>query len=82
MPIALLADRNLLMSSPTNHPNLQLLTPEETADLLRISTEGLRRMRDEKRGPIWTTVESRYRYRLSDIEAYIEARMSSRRADR
>ena len=53
-----------------------LLTPEEAADMLRISPRTLRRMRGEG-GPAFVTVTSRtIRYRIEDITKYLETRKS------
>lgn len=52
------------------------LTSEELADLLKISTRTLQRMRKERTVP-YSMVRSRCLYRLSDIEKGIRERMVS-----
>ena len=50
------------------------LTSEELADLLKISTRTLQRMRKERVIP-YTMVRSKCLYRLSDVEACISRRI-------
>jgi predicted site-specific integrase-resolvase len=48
----------------------QLLTPEELANRLQLSTWTLAHWRSQGVGPIWTKVGSRIRYALVDVEVW------------
>lgn len=49
------------------------LTPEEAADLLRMSEEGLRKMRRERRGLPFYKRGRGILYKLSEIEEFLES---------
>ena len=52
-----------------------LLTPDRAAEFLSVSPETLAQWRSQQRGPAYIKLEARLvRYRLSDLESYIEAR--------
>jgi len=53
-----------------NQPDVQLLTPGEVADRLRVSEESVRGMRrsGQLRG---LKVRGKWRYRLADVQAYL-----------
>lgn len=54
----------------------KLLTPGELAELLGVSEETLAQWRSQRRGPPYVKVEGRLvRYRLPDVEAYLESRL-------
>lgn len=57
-----------------------LLTPKETAEMLRVSTDTLEAWRAKRKGPPWTKLgdggRSPVRYRRADVEAYLQARQS------
>jgi Helix-turn-helix domain len=48
-----------------------LLTPQETADVLRCSVSSLNKWRISGGGPLFTRIGGRIRYRPSDIAAFI-----------
>jgi len=59
----------------TAEPKSMLLTPDKAADFLSVSAETLAQWRSQCRGPHYIKLEGRLvRYRLSDLEAYLEAR--------
>lgn len=59
----------LLIKVPKSH---QMLTPEEVAQLLRISVSTLRIWRKNPySGPRWVEVGGNIRYRLADVERYL-----------
>jgi predicted site-specific integrase-resolvase len=49
----------------------ELLTPAETADLLRVTTKTLRNWRYLERGPAPCYVNGRARYRRGDVESFV-----------
>lgn len=52
-----------------------LLSPEETAEYLGVSKDHLRRLRRSGEGPAWIRVSERVvRYKLSDLQSWVEAR--------
>lgn len=54
----------------------QLLRPDETAQFLCVSVETLAQWRSQRRGPPYVKLESRLvRYRLRELEAYLEERL-------
>lgn len=55
---------------PTQHT----LTTPEAADYLRVSERTLIRWRVQRRGPAWTYAGRQVRYRLADLEAYLDGR--------
>lgn len=56
----------------------ELLTPKEAAAFLKVSTSTLRYWRTIRRGPAFVKLESgTFRYRQSDLMAYIDARLVS-----
>lgn len=56
----------------------ELLTPKEAAARLRVTTETLEQWRGRLAGPPWiklgTSKQSPIRYRLSEIEKYLQER--------
>lgn len=50
----------------------KLLTTPEAAELLRIRPNSLEIWRCQRRGPSWVKVCGAIRYRLADLEAFIE----------
>jgi hypothetical protein len=56
---------------------MQLLNQSEAARLLRLSTRTMERMRLQGNGPPFVKANRSVRYRLSDLEAYIAARVVS-----
>lgn len=79
-------------ATPTDHPSDDLLvtgpllTPEEVADMLRISTRTLADWRLPGRGPEDTPlplrVGSRVAYSLDDVNAYLSRQVQAARARR
>lgn len=63
------------MPTTTHHPD-QLLTPSETKAMLGLKSEGtLQVWRSTRRYPLpWVKVGRHVRYRLSDVEKFIESR--------
>lgn len=54
----------------------QLLTPKETAEMLGVSTNTLSNWRVNKRYDLpYVPIGRSIRYRLQDVEAFIEARV-------
>ncbi len=53
---------------------LQLLTPDEVADWLNVSTDTVTRWRQTGRGPRAIRVGGLYRYRPDDVTAWLDAR--------
>jgi predicted DNA-binding transcriptional regulator AlpA len=51
---------------------MQLMTEDETAITLKCTRAALRRWRRERRGPRFVKLGRLIRYRLSDIEAFVE----------
>ncbi len=49
----------------------RLITNKQAADLLRVTTRTLHRMRHAKKIPFYK-INGRIRYHLADIEAYLE----------
>lgn len=49
----------------------ELLTTEETAELLRSNTNTLAFWRNQKQGPAWAKLGRRVVYRRSDVDAFI-----------
>lgn len=55
-------------------PTLQLATPEEVADFLRITTKALDHQRHRGTGPRFVRVgQRRVMYRWSDVESWLDA---------
>jgi excisionase family DNA binding protein len=53
-----------------------LLTPDEAADFLSLSTETLAQWRSQRRGPNYIKLEGRLvRYRTAELERYLEERI-------
>jgi predicted site-specific integrase-resolvase len=52
----------------------ELLTAQETAELLRVAVVTLRRWRREGRGPPFLWTEGRPRYRRGDVLAWLRRR--------
>ena len=50
-----------------------LLTARQVADLLLVHPVTLARWRLQNRGPSWVQIEGQFRYRLSDLNAYLAA---------
>lgn len=59
-----------------HHP-VDLLTPDETAELLRIPVQLLYRWRYERRGPPSFKIGRYVRYRRAEVEAWIDRQASS-----
>ncbi len=51
--------------------DLEMLTNGEAAELLRIKGQTLRKWRLVGRGPVFTRIGGRVRYRKSDLEAFL-----------
>ena len=51
---------------------MQLLTENETATTLKCTKAALRRWRRERRGPRFVKLGRLIRYRLSDIETFVD----------
>jgi excisionase family DNA binding protein len=49
----------------------ELLTPRETARLLKVTVGALRRFRQEQRGPAFTRVGKLIRYRSEDLDRWL-----------
>jgi excisionase family DNA binding protein len=54
---------------------MELQTTEEAADMLRLSRRTLERWRVTGEGPAFFKMGNRVSYRLSDIEAWVAARV-------
>ena len=59
---------------------MQTLTEIEVAQILKCTTAALRRWRREGRGPRFIRVGRLIRYRLADVEEFLESNASSSRA--
>jgi len=59
----------------------QFLNEKELAELLNIKSETLRNWRWDGRGPIFIKIGSNVRYRMSDIEEYINGRIRKSTSD-
>ena len=59
-----------------HRPN-ELLTPDETAELLRVPVQLLYRWRYERRGPPSFKIGRYLRYRRAELEAWIDRQASS-----
>lgn len=55
---------------------LEVFTPAEAAEFLRLKVDTLRIWRRDRRGPKHTKVGGRVRYRREDLEKYLKARSS------
>lgn len=64
-------------SEPARHSSAQLLTPEETAELLRVPVQLLYRWRYERRGPPSFRIGRYVRYRRAEVERWIDLQASS-----
>jgi excisionase family DNA binding protein len=62
---------------PARHRPAELLTPDETADLLRVPVQLLYRWRYERRGPPSFKIGRYVRYRRAELEAWIDRQVSS-----
>lgn len=51
----------------------QLLTPQETAERLRIHPGTLARWRLINKGPAWIEVEGQYRYSVEEVDKWLQA---------
>ena len=61
----------------------ELLTEREVADRYKLSVPWLRRARIARRGPAFLRVGDRMvRYRINDVESYLESRIVNTGADR
>ncbi len=56
---------------------MQILTETEVAEILRCTKAALRRWRREGRGPRFIRVGRLIRYRLSDVEEFLEKNAST-----
>jgi predicted DNA-binding transcriptional regulator AlpA len=56
---------------------MTMLTQREAAEVLRLSERTLERMRGAGNGPRFVRCNRSVRYRLADIEAFVEARSVS-----
>ena len=63
----------------TREPNFRLLTPTEASALLGIPEKTLAYWRSERIGPLALRIGVHVRYRLSDLEAWIEERADEAR---
>ena len=61
----------------TRHRPAELLTPDETAELLRVPVQLLYRWRYERRGPPSFKIGRYVRYRRAEVEAWIDRQASS-----
>lgn len=62
--------------------NLEILTQDEAANLLRVSPRTLERMRMTGTGPRYTRMSARrVGYRQSDIEAWLDANTRTSTSD-
>jgi excisionase family DNA binding protein len=59
------------------HGLADLLTPDETAELLRVPVQLLYRWRYERRGPPSFKIGRYVRYRRAEVEAWIDRQASS-----
>ena len=59
---------------------MRLLTESEVSEILRCTKAALRRWRREERGPRFIRVGRLIRYRLADVEEFLESNASSSRA--
>lgn len=64
--------------SPATPPS-PLLTTEEAADYTRLSVETLRYFRQREEGPRWAKLGRRVFYRRQDVDAWIEASLTTTR---
>jgi excisionase family DNA binding protein len=58
----------------------KLLSPEEVADLLSVSKQTLAVWRCERRYLAYIKVGSRMRYRASDVNGFVTARLQTQQA--
>lgn len=56
----------------TANQSERLLTQDEVADWLQVTTRTLKRWRDEGKGPRHQRVQNMIRYRRSDIESWLD----------
>ena len=59
---------------------MQILNETEVSEMLRCTKAALRRWRREGRGPRFIRVGRLIRYRLADVEEFLESNASSSRA--
>ncbi len=64
-------------SVASNQGEYVLLTPEQVAKIFQVSTETLRRWRDEGTGPRHVKLGNNIRYRKPDIDEYINENVRS-----
>ncbi len=58
------------MGTPTDV--YKLIRPSVAAEMLDVSEETLKRWREDGRGPRHVKIEGRVKYRLSDVQTYID----------
>lgn len=56
-------------------PTQNLLTEKQAADFLNVARGTLTNWRSAGRGPVYTRIGSRIRYRLEDLVSFVENRM-------
>ena len=59
---------------------MRLLTESEVSEILRCTKAALRRWRREERGPRFIRVGRLIRYRLTDVDQFLESNASAQRA--
>ena len=59
---------------------MHTLTETEVAEMLRCTKAALRKWRRQRRGPRFVRVGRLIRYRLADVEEFLESNASSSRA--
>ena len=59
---------------------MQILNETEVAEMLRCTKAALRKWRRQRRGPRFVRVGRLIRYRLADVEEFLESNASSSRA--
>ena len=64
-------------SEPARHRPAELLTPDETAELLRVPVQLLYSWRYERRGPPSFKIGRYVRYRRAEVESWIDRQVSS-----
>jgi predicted DNA-binding transcriptional regulator AlpA len=75
---------NAVMDTPrppipelARHRPAELLTPDETSELLRVPVQLLYRWRYERRGPPSFKIGRYVRYRRTDLQTWIDRQVSS-----
>lgn len=64
---------NSKIALPADLGRLRLLTDTEVSAITGLAVQTLRKRRLRREGPPWLKIGSAVRYRLSDVEAYLEA---------